>query len=192
VTTTDEGGARWAKRSESDVERVDLLEGTLRLTVDRPSGGKRLVVRVPDGEIEDVGTTFHVVVWQGHTQRVAVDVGRVTVRLASLPPFTLSSGQSWELTSPPSVVDARSAGSSPVESGSASPAVAKAPTRRSVTRATTARAPATSVDEEDAAYLEATRLAREGRTAAARAAALAYLRRFPDGFRREEAAQLAK
>jgi hypothetical protein len=47
-------------------------------------------------------------------------------------------------------------------------------------------------DEEDAAYLNAIRLLRNGATDEARHAAREYLRRFPDGFRREEMGRLAR
>jgi hypothetical protein len=45
---------------------------------------------------------------------------------------------------------------------------------------------------EDVAYLEILHLLRDSRSTAAREAAREYLRRFPDGFRREEVGRLAK
>ncbi len=184
ATTIDvvaETGTRYTRSIEGDVERFDLLEGTLRLRVRRPAGGRRVVVKVPDGEIEDVGTEFDVVVTDGRTERVEVDEGRVLVKLDRAQAVSLTAGQTWRrevaVTTPRRVAEEKhGARGSPAGSGHAkSESVAKAP----------------SADLEDVTYLGVLRLMREGRDAEAAAAASAYLRDFPSGFRRDEMARVA-
>jgi hypothetical protein len=184
VETTDEGGARWTRTTNRGVEWIDLADGTLRLHVTHAPGSRRVLVRVPDGEIEDVGTIFHVVVRKGRTERVGVDEGRVTIRLANTAPITLSSGATWER---------------PEESVAVLPAlsaVATATTKRPqavpTTRSSGLVDPAPDATGEDAAYLHTISLLREGRNAEARLAARQYLRQFPGGFRREEMARIAE
>lgn len=192
IDARDEGGARWSQQTEGDTERVELSEGTLRLKVERTPGGKRVVVRVPDGEIEDLGTVFHVVVNQGRTQRVGVEEGRVTIRLANKAPITISSGQTWERPDdPPPPVP-----TSPVVVVSAPPPPIPVGRARVVATASAsslaAPVPPSNAAQEDGAYLNVIRLLRDGRRAEAKSAANEYLRRFPDGFRREEMGRIAE
>ena len=185
ATTVDvvaEAGTRYTRSVEGDVERFDLVEGTLHLRVRRPAGGRRVVVKVPDGEIEDVGTEFDVVVADGRTERIEVEEGRVLVTLDRAQAISLTAGHTWRreaaVAAPRRVADdkhdARGAPAGSAHAKSAS-AVKTAP----------------SADLEDVAYLGVLRLMREGRDAEARAAASAYLRDFPSGFRRDEMARVA-
>lgn len=188
VEVTDEGGARYTRVVEGDVERFDLREGALGLAVQRGPGGARVVVHVPDGEIEDLGTVFHVVVADGHTTRVRVEVGRVTLRLVGAPPRTLDAGEAWEWTPPPPAsapavaVAAKDVGAP--RAAVSAPLVAPGEPRMP--------APPANAAEEDEAYLHVIRLLRGGRQGEARAAARLYLRTFPDGFRREEMGRVAE
>lgn len=170
VDAVDEGGARWSTSDEGSMRRIDLLEGALALRIDRPPGGHRVVVRVPDGEIEDVGTEFHVQVAGGHTNAVRVDHGAVVLRLEGAPPRAIHAGESW------------------VRSVPEPPAPAPPPSRSPAAIAPRPSASARTVDdgEEDRAYVEILRLLREDRPAEARLAARRYLERFPTGFRRAE------
>src|SRR5262249_23323843 len=90
VAAVEADTAIWRAVVEEAVENIDLSDGTLRLHVKRPPGGRRVIVRVPDGEIEDLGTIFHVVVREGRTASVGVDEGRVTIRIHGLAPLTIS------------------------------------------------------------------------------------------------------
>ena len=167
-------GARYTRTVSGDVERFDLVDGTLRLRVVRAAGGRRVLVKVPDGEIEDVGTTFEVLVRDGHTERVGVEEGRVVARLAALAPVTVEAGSVWTrsvvaIAVPPLAADA-SASVPRKANGKARP----------------------EADREDEAYLEVLRLLREGREGEARSAADAYVRAFPAGFRREEMDRVAR
>ncbi len=189
LEAVDEGGAQWTQRSDGEIDRIDLKDGTLRLRVKKARGGNRLVVHVPDGEIEDVGTTFHVVVSDGRTERVAVDEGRVVLYLLNRAPITLSSGQTWDRPSDdvPIPLLAASVRPPPVATTSTprSPPTSSQPRAPSLDPTATSRPPA-NAELEDAAYLHALQLLREGRDAEAKAAAREYLRAFPNGFRREE------
>jgi hypothetical protein len=189
VDAVDEGGAHWTQTSNRSVEWIDLSDGTLRLRVQKAPGSKRVVVRVPDGEIEDVGTVFHVVVSNGRTQRVGVDEGRVVIRLTHMAPITISSGTSWERPQ-----ESIATSTTPSAAASAAP-----PSIASAKRSQLAPPPsqpdlpeAPSAAKEDAAYLRMISLLRQGRDVEARAAARDYLKRFPNGFRREEMTQIAE
>jgi FecR protein len=213
LDTVDEGNAQWSRRSEAEVERVDLHDGTLRLSVKRPASGKRLVVQVPDGEIEDIGTVFHVSVVAGHTDRVGVDEGQVTLRIRGEAPITLFAGQSWKRravepaqpASPangvtaeavPTVPSTPKLGPSSARPTSSTPVAPATATALSVhhtpLEASTVAAMPKDAAEEDAAYLQVVSLVRAGKTAEAQTAAKLYLRRFPDGFRREEMGRVAE
>jgi FecR protein len=193
VETIDEGGARWTQTTNGGVEWIDLSDGTLRLQVHKASGSRRVVVRVPDGEIEDIGTVFHVVVSHGRTQRVGVDEGRVTIRLRQMAPITISSGASWARPEEPVSTSALpSAWLTP----SVAPPTATPPSNRlqvsSPPRHQDLPATQLNTEKEDAAYLRTITLLREGRNDEAKVAAKDYLKRFPDGFRREEMAKIAE
>jgi hypothetical protein len=162
-------GARYTRTTEASVDRFQLLDGTLRLRVQRPPGGRRVVVAVPDGEIEDVGTAFEVVVADRHTDQVSVDEGRVVVRLADRAAVTLEAGTAW--TRP---VAARAKGK-PDGGANANAAITAG----------------SQGEREDDAYLDVLRLMREGRDGDARAAASRYLHHFPAGFRRAEMERVA-
>jgi hypothetical protein len=164
VDVTPAAGARFTRTTEPGLDRFELTEGTLGLRVQRPAGGRRVLVTVPDGEIEDVGTAFDVVVSDRRTERVSVHEGRVVVRLTNRPPVTVDAGNTWRRS-------------------------ALRTSER--TSASTTSKPSTNGDREDAAYLEVVRLMRDGREGDARVAAARYLDDFPAGFRRAEMERVA-
>lgn len=192
----------WSRVQESGVERIDLSAGTLHLRVRRPPNGRRVVVHVPDGEIEDVGTTFHVTVARGRTRSVVVDEGRVSVRLASAAPVFVDPGSPWSSpdSAPPTSVEGTTVDAGPRTSTrdaipTTSPSLAKGHVPESTVHAVppTSDSSAPSADsEEDATYLRVVHLAREGRDDDARAAAREYLRKFPEGFRRREMERIGR
>ncbi len=182
ATTVDvvpANGARFTRSTDASFERVDLAEGALHLAINRVAGGRRVVVKVPDGEIEDLGTVFDVTVTAGRTERIVVENGEVRASLAGAPPFTVGAGTSWLRPVAPADVEAKA----PV---GARPAV-RPPPGPAAPRASSAAS-----DGEDAAYLSVVRLVREGRQDEARTAAQGYLRSFPNGFRRDEMSRVAK
>jgi ferric-dicitrate binding protein FerR (iron transport regulator) len=93
-------GARWSEHQDREQDRVDLLDGAAAFTVHAHSG-RRVVIRLPDGELEDTGTVFEVRVSEQRTTHIAVREGRVLVRLGGLPGFALGAGDSWESPATP-------------------------------------------------------------------------------------------
>jgi hypothetical protein len=92
----DAGAAAvWSKRSDGNGDRVFLTDGELRIHVDHSRHHTKLVVALPDGELEDTGTTFTVSVANGRTARVAVQEGSVVVRIRGASPVAVGAGAVW-------------------------------------------------------------------------------------------------
>ena len=96
VTVQAQGIAVWSEQTLGSDERVRLDRGSLRLHVDHALGDTHLIVAVPDGEIEDVGTIFVVEVAGDRTTRVTVEEGRVLLRLRGVPVRTVHAGETWQ------------------------------------------------------------------------------------------------
>lgn len=205
VETSAGPAARWERSQDSAAERIRLDDGVLSLRVKREPGSRRVVVEVPDGEIEDLGTVFRVEVSHRKTERVTVAEGLVHVLLNDGVNVTLHAGEEWQRAVPP----AASAVAAPAVSGSAAdpappvsvgharrpwraPSVAQPATSQSSAAVAAEPAPAgPDPAREDSAYLRVIALLRAGRQAEARRAAQMYLDEFPSGFRRSEMQQVA-
>jgi hypothetical protein len=87
--------AVWTERMLGERENVVLERGALWIHVDHSSGEGRLLVVLPDGELEDIGTTFMVSAEDGRTTRVAVQEGHVVLRLRGRAPIALGPGDAW-------------------------------------------------------------------------------------------------
>jgi FecR-like protein len=122
-----DGAAVWSEHLEGDRERVVLERGALWIHVDHSSGEGRVVVALPDGELEDMGTTFGVSAEDGHTTRVAVQEGHVVLRLRGRPLVTIDAGQTWIPEVP-----------APAACASAAPPAGPAPTARPAPAASSA------------------------------------------------------
>lgn len=207
IRVENEGRANFERRTEGDIEHVTLLDGTARFSVAHEGAGPhKLVVKVPDGEVEDIGTTFHVTVREGRTVRVAVDEGRVVVHTTESGPHgrIVSAGEVWD-AEPVATAKSTTGPSTFAPSPSAAPSTAK-PTAEAVlherpkapvtssaktepssapNKATPAAVPSSSAGE-DTAYLTVVRLLREGRRDEAKAAARRYVVLYPGGLRRKE------
>jgi ferric-dicitrate binding protein FerR (iron transport regulator) len=85
----------WSERRDGDREHVVLERGALWIHVDHSSGKGRLLVVLPDGELEDIGTTFTVSADDGHTTRVAVQEGHVVLRVRGQAAVALGPGDTW-------------------------------------------------------------------------------------------------
>lgn len=192
VVPSDSVTARWSQRVLGRTEEISLENGTFRVKVKEHPDDRHVVFRLPDGEIEDLGTVFDVVVASGQTRQVAVESGQVVLRLRDTPPVSLSSGALWSqpadvtsLMAPAKVFrPLRPATSGALEHRSRrTPAVALPPL---------ASSPQSGVlsAPEDAAYLHVVQLLRASRMTEARNAAADYLRRFPQGFRSDEMREL--
>ncbi|HEY1555952.1 MAG TPA: outer membrane protein assembly factor BamD [Kofleriaceae bacterium] len=197
-----------------------LDDGDARIHVDHRGVWRRLVVLVPDGELDDVGTTFLVRVRDGHTFEVAVEDGRVTFLRGHDAPLLLTAGERWVVHEPvaavapvpsaaPAPPRAPSTPSIRVHAAAGATGAARAPIGDELRDAisdldagdpTTASRKLREIVErypsdpraEDAAYLLAIALQRASDTIGARAAARDYLQRFPNGFRRAAIEPLAR
>ncbi|HEX3696320.1 MAG TPA: FecR domain-containing protein [Polyangia bacterium] len=90
-----EAQTAWTERTEGDCKKIFLSRGALRIHVDHSAGQGRLLVALPDGELEDRGTTFTVSAEDGRTTRVAVEEGSVALRLRDRPAMTIRAGEAW-------------------------------------------------------------------------------------------------
>lgn len=209
-----------------DLDRVELVAGTIDLEVRPLRAGERFVVATSDAEIEVRGTTFQVEAQGGKVRRVEVAEGKVQVRFRGRS-LLLGAGESWrpEPEAIALVADAEddparrpapqrsssmpdgrrdgSTGAAPIPSGSTSTpdgrdfrdalrAMENGDYGDATTRLERFAAEHAGDDRaEDAAFLVVIALGRAGRHDEAVAAAKAYLLKFPDGFRRAEAAAIA-
>jgi hypothetical protein len=116
----------WSEHTDGRRERVTLEHGSLWIHVDHGGGASRLLVALPDGELEDTGTTFAVSAEDGHTTRVDVEEGRVVLRLRGKPPVTLGPAETW-IPAFPAPVACASAASLPEPVSSARLLIAAGP-----------------------------------------------------------------
>ncbi|HXU62577.1 MAG TPA: hypothetical protein VN962_12795 [Polyangia bacterium] len=211
-------GTVWSAGTDGDVERIVLERGALTVHVDHATSRRgRVLVVLPDGELEDIGTTFTVSAADGHTQQVAVQQGSVLLRIRGAAPVALDAGQAWEARppaappagAPPARVQPAPAVKAPPPRAHAPRDLDEPPPSRefralvrlleggedceAATRA--ARFVAAYPDDprvEDAAYLRVVALQRCGSADDMKQAAREYLRRFPSAFRRAEVERLSR
>jgi hypothetical protein len=98
ATVRADSSASWSRRVENHLETITLERGALAIRVDHTTSQRRLLVILPDGELEDIGTTFSVSADNGHTTRVSVQDGTVVLRLRGSPAIVLAAGESWTPT----------------------------------------------------------------------------------------------
>jgi hypothetical protein len=216
-----EEDAAWSERSSGDREEVLLERGSLRIHVDHGSVRRRLVVILPDGELEDTGTTFTVSASSGRTTRVSVEEGSVVIRLRAGPVVTVRAGETWtpRVAAPAAcaAVPPPSASPSTAPSPGAPPARASSPLPAATATdgSLDYRAAMAALDRgdnreaaagfagflakhprdpraEDAAYLRVIAFDRCGDRDAVKGASLDYLSQFPAGFRRAEVERLSR
>jgi ferric-dicitrate binding protein FerR (iron transport regulator) len=87
VTLVAAPGAQYERETNGAKDVVRLTDGEFDFDVRAHASGKRLLVVVPDGEIEDIGTRFRVVVKDGATSEIAVSEGEVEFRREGVPPL---------------------------------------------------------------------------------------------------------
>lgn len=186
ISIRADSGAKWSRNGQDHVETIRLEAGALSIRVDHTAAARRLLVILPDGELEDIGTTFSVSADAGRTTHVSVQEGRVILRLRDQSPRTLGAGESW--SPPPSPSPSASAASaSPQLAGRRAPARAVAVASASGVRA----AIAPNANHDAAAEFRAAMTAFDGGDNA-RAAALfsAFVSAHPGDSRGEDAAYL--
>lgn len=198
--------ARWSRHDEGGLTVVQLDDGDLELHVAHGTRPHRLVVHVPDGDIDDVGTAFHVRVVAGHTSSVDVREGAVVVRRTGQPAVFLSAGDRWVVERPAPVASAPPPATPPAAPPRPPARNAIAAEFRGAVALLDAGRDAAAVaalrsflarrgDDpraEDASYLLVLALQRTGDAAATQTAARAYLKRYPGGFRRAQVEALAQ
>jgi hypothetical protein len=202
-----DSSAVWTRRLEADREVVVLERGALFIRVEQHTS--RFVVVLPDGELEDIGTTFSVSAQDGHTTRVSVQEGSVVLRLRGQPPVAIGAGETWNPPAeacPPSAVPATATTAEPPPQPRAAEKRDPAGAFRAAIALLEAGKPAEAAAAfarfgakyprdpraEDAAYLRVIALQKLGATdGELKQAAQQYLARFPRGLRRVEVEQLS-
>ena len=193
--------ARWTEHLDKELDRIEFSSGSASFKV-RAHQGRRVVISLPDGEIEDLGTVFSVLVRDQLTKRVAVREGRVSLRLRGRAETTVGPGESWAaeaeaalptanetppaLAPPAAQATPKSAPPSAAHRNAASTLGSTAPSATASAAAAPSKADTESANAEDDAYLHVVALLRADKEVEARAAAKQYLLRFPNGFRRVE------
>lgn len=107
VDVRAEPGASWSRSVDQERERIVLERGVLHVHVREAHEKLPLLVVLPDGELEDTGTTFSVAVAAGKTLRVTVAEGSVALRLHGRKPVSIGAGATW--TAPPAPAPAATA-----------------------------------------------------------------------------------
>lgn len=184
--------ARFLERLSATDDRVELAQGFASFSVG-PHAGKRVLITLPDGELEDLGTVFDVEVRDQCTKRIVVHRGRVAVRLRDRAEFELNAGESWAAEAP-TAAEAPSAASAPSAPPLATPSASLVPSSKAKPSMPHPRAAPASAKvntaapdtAEDDAYLHIVALLRSGQETEAKQQAREYLARFPAGFRRLE------
>ena len=137
VVVHAEGTASWSRRSEGAVEKILLERGVLSIRVDHIPQRPRLLVVLPDGELEDIGTRFTVSAEASRTTRVSVESGSVVLRIRGQAPLSLGAGETWHPSQPadgsacpscepPQVAGAASAAGAPSALANPAPASSRA------------------------------------------------------------------
>jgi hypothetical protein len=125
VVVHADSNTSWSRRIDGSLERIVLERGALSIRVDPALAldHRRLLVVLPDGELEDIGTTFTVSADAGRTTRVSVQSGSVVLRLRGQPPLALGAGDTWTPSPPaaPSASACTSCDPAPLAAPSASP-----------------------------------------------------------------------
>ncbi|HEX4352556.1 MAG TPA: hypothetical protein VHZ95_06575 [Polyangiales bacterium] len=186
-------GTRFEHERRPGLDFVSLQEGKLSIAFTR-APQHDLLLKVPDGEIRDLGTVFDVVVASGQTRAIAVHEGAVIFRRSGEEDVIVLAGETFERAAADADV-----GLAAAISGSDARSAASVATRRSSVHRRTPKklgaaptVPTSTQDaDEDAAYLHIVALVEAGQQAEAKLAARAYVRDFPAGYRRREVEPLA-
>lgn len=91
--------SRWRVAQPGSALRLALENGTFTISVHKLRQGQRFSLVLPDGELEVRGTRFIVECDSRRTRRVAVEEGRVALRLAGQAELSLGPGQAWPVES---------------------------------------------------------------------------------------------
>jgi hypothetical protein len=175
--------ARWSRADHGPETRLELDDGELDVHVKHHGDPHGLLVKLPDGELRDIGTTFRVRVREGRTVSVVVREGAVVFRRDGASPVLVGAGESW------SADDSSLRVAAPESASSRSPALV--PATPSSTHRTAALPPAApAAGDTDKEFREGVDLLNAGDAAPAAASLRAYLARAPSAARAEDASYL--
>jgi hypothetical protein len=184
-----DGAAVWSKQIDGDAEKIILDRGALTVHVEHaPQGAlgkKRVVVVLPDGELEDTGTTFRVAADGGRTTRVEVEEGSVVLRLGGRAPVRVAQGETWSAPreAAPAATSAIASASASVSASASASALAPA----SAIASASAFAPSSTTSSEFRAAIGALD---RGEYRASADAFAAFLQKHPDDSRAEDASYM--
>ena len=122
------GVARFERSSPAPDETVRLLEGRIHVTVAHLGPSERFRVLTADAVVEVRGTEFELEASADRLEAVAVERGRVEVRVAAHAPELLVAGARWTAPRTPAAAD------TPAPVVPPAPDVASGPARRSPPR----------------------------------------------------------
>lgn len=97
--------ARYATVERGQTLRLQLVRGSLTLTVDPLRPGQRFLLSLPDGELEVKGTRFIAHADGTRTRAVSVSEGKVALRLLGQPERLLRAGDAYRPAEPPPRVE---------------------------------------------------------------------------------------
>lgn len=182
-------GALFVRERRDGQEIIDLRAGRVTVIVTHEGSGRGVVVRTPDGSVEDVGTTFAVSVREGRTAAVEVFEGRVFARIAGRALKLLGAGdlyQPYPITSAvePALPKAQRTPAAHADVGSKARHAQRAPAQE--TKAPDLAAPAPAMDE----FADAFAAFEAGEMSRAAALFFQYEARHRDEIRAEDAAFL--
>jgi hypothetical protein len=129
VVVRADSTAVWSRERAGSLEKLVLERGALSVHVDHTLGPRRLLVLLPDGELEDIGTTFAVSADGGRTTRVTVQDGSIVLRIHGQPPLAIGAGDSWSPTPKPAVSACLSCAPAPISTAASEPGTTPSPAR---------------------------------------------------------------
>jgi TolA-binding protein len=187
--------AVWSEKRQDHLDQIRLERGSLWLHIDHSSRqSRRLLVILPDGELEDTGTTFSVSAEDGRTTRVEVQDGSVMLRLRGLLPVAIGAGGTW---SPGPAPVASASPASSVEPTPQHRAAPLSPSSPSLARPSSSPSPSASEPLVSSAtpdpsddFRAAMATLNAGDNAGAAAAFMSFLAKHPRDPRSEDAAYL--
>jgi hypothetical protein len=152
VVVRADSTAVWSRERAGSLDKLVLERGALSVHVDHALGPRRLLVLLPDGELEDIGTTFAVSADGGRTTRVTVQDGSVVLRIHGQPPLAIGAGDSWSPTPKPAASACLNCAPAPISTAASEPRAAPSPARSALPSATPPpqRTPAAIVSSGDA------------------------------------------
>jgi hypothetical protein len=197
IVVRADSAALWSERTESGRKKIVVERGALWIHVDPAPETGRLLVVLPDGELEDDGTTFSVSVEHGRTARVAVEEGSVILRLRGRAPLTIGPGKSWIPDAEPTASAAPETEPAPVVPAPVKPAPAALPSAPARTPAPSPAGPAPSASgtrettsDASADFRAALAALNGGSGRDAAAKFTSFLQKYPRNARAEDAAYL--